>query len=643
LVYEKVKSFDEMVALGLDDKGRERFTTQEMLALESRMIERSMELAETKTHVVGEALQLKALSQKSLTLEQKIAFDHIVDEGGLKCMVGFAGTGKSYLLGAARDAWESKGYSVHGVTLSGIASQNLEGSSGIASRTFASRCHYWDKGEQSLTSKDILVVDEAGMLSSRQMTRLMDEAQAGGAKVVLVGDPQQLQAIEAGAAFRAISERTHYVELTDIRRQREEWQREATKEFALGKTADAIDRYAKHSHLHDFETSAYAKTALVEVWNDARLAQPEKTQIMLAYNRNDVLELNQSARALRHAQGELGKDVAMMTERGERSFAEHDRVYFLKNDKSLGVMNGTLGTIEATKDNTLTIRLDKDSHKVNDLGRKVSVTMEHYNHLDYGYAATIHKAQGVTVDRSYVLASKFLDSHSSYVAMSRHRESADLFYGRDVFLTKNDLVKTLGRDRAKDVTLDYLNDRSIQKEFAAHRGVGLNDENVSHATQENSLDRNKTRSREDERLMRQEKLMEFSKAAKMARESRDMGRDRSSKEPTGRQLNDELSDFKRQFELKNPERAAQLRYEISPAHEKKALSLINEFKHLEQIVEKGGRSSSLAQDHLEKLADKMSKQKDVMEYVREHHEPISKQVSQLAKEFQRERDLGLER
>ena len=135
----------------------------------------------------------------------------------------------------------------------------------------------------------MLVVDEAGMLSSRQMARLMEEANRGGAKVVLVGDPQQLQAIEAGAAFRAIAEQVNYVELTDIRRQQEGWQQDATKELATGKTADAINRYDQHSHVHDFETKAAAKVALTEVWNDARLSDPAKTQIMLAYNRDDVL------------------------------------------------------------------------------------------------------------------------------------------------------------------------------------------------------------------------------------------------------------------------------------------------------------------------------------------------------------------
>ena len=567
LVYEKVKLCDEMIPLGLDDKSRERFTTKEMLQIESRMMERALGLSENKAHSVKEVLQEKALVEKNLTVEQKTAFDHLVSSGDLKCVVGFAGTGKSYLLGSAREAWESQGFIVSGVTLSGIAAENLEASSGISSRTFASRCHYWNKEEQTLTKNDILVVDEAGMLSSRQMARLMDEAHAGGAKVVLVGDPQQLQAIEAGAAFRAIAERVHYVELTDIRRQRDIWQVDATKEFARGETAQALNRYVKHSNVHEFETQAAAKNTLVEVWNDARLSNSSKTQIMLAYNKNDVLELNQLARSLRHKEGELGQDISFQTERGERAFAAGDRVYFLKNDRSLGVMNGTLGTIEAIKDSVLTLRLDNSGSVLAEGNKRVNISMERYNQIDYGYAATIHKAQGVTVDRSYVLASQYLDSHSSYVAMSRHREGADLFYGKDVFPKINDLVATLGRDRAKDVSLDYVKDT---KEFARAYSISENDRqnNVPHQNK--------------------------------------------------------------------------LKPHVVATREKKALDLIQEYKRLEKMVEKGGRSSRMAEDHLEKLADKMSRQENVMQYLSEYQKPIEKKVNEIAKKFQRERDLDRE-
>lgn len=487
LVYEKVKSCPDLLALGLDDKGRERFTTSEMFNLESNMMERAVSLSKTDSHAVSDEHQAYALSQKTLTAEQKTAFDHVMGQGDLTCVVGFAGTGKSYLLGAAKEAWESEGYAVHGVTLSGIAAENLEGSSGIDSRTFASRSYYWDKGEQLLTNKDVLVVDEAGMLSSRQVARLMDEVHKGGAKVVLVGDPQQLQAIEAGAAFRAIAEQVHYVELTDIRRQVEDWQREATRELATGKTSDALHRYDVHDHVHSFHSAQMAKKELVELWNDVRLNELDKTQIMLAYTRADVLELNTLAREMRTKLGELGESVSFQTERGERRFAVDDRIYFLKNDRSLGVMNGSLGTIEDIHEGQLTIRLDACHGAMDGNTRAVTVEMDHYPHLDYGYAATVHKAQGVTIDRSYVLASPYFDSHVTYVAMSRHRESVDVFYSREDFPSFDDLSRTLGRDRTKDVTLDYVEGVSEQ---GASRGTLLihDPDVVDHDTMQSVVD-----------------------------------------------------------------------------------------------------------------------------------------------------------
>jgi hypothetical protein len=231
----------------------------------------------------------------------------------------------------------------------------------------------------------------------------------------------------------------------------------------------------EHDHVHAFQTKAVAKAALVEAWNEGRLANPSDTQIMLAYNREDVFELNQLARGLRHLQGELGgpekQETLFQTERGERAFAIQDRVYFLKNDRSLGVMNGTLGTIEAIREGMLTIRLDSHhtASELDDEAKRVSLTMERYAYLDHGYAATIHKAQGVTVDRSYVLGSQYLDAHSTYVAMSRHRECVDLFYGKETFLTRADLIKILGRDRAKDVSLDYSGFSGLDSDDVGHQ------------------------------------------------------------------------------------------------------------------------------------------------------------------------------
>ncbi len=452
-VYAKVKASPELVSLGYDDQQRERFSTKEMLALETQMMAHATDKAPLVHHPVTQASMDQAIANRSLSDEQKVAFTHLTQGGDVACVIGFAGTGKSYLLGAAREAWEKEGYRVQGMTLSGIAAENLESGSGIGSHTVANRLWYWEQGREQLTSKDIIVVDEAGMLGSRQMAAIMAEAHRSGAKVALVGDPEQLQAIEAGAAYRAIAEEVGFVELTEIRRQKESWQQEATKDFASSRTIDGLNAYEQHDNIHTFDTKAAAMTRIVEQWDEVRSQSPDKSQLILAYTRDDVRTLNDQARAMRHAQGELGKDYLIETARGERIFAEQDRVYFLRNEnRELQVKNGTLGTIEKIDGNQFSIRLDTTDGKQ---ARTVNVDLTKYNDLDHGYAATVHKAQGVTVDRTHVLASKHFDRHSTYVAMTRHREGADLYVSREEFPRFDQLTRALSQERSKDVTLDY--------------------------------------------------------------------------------------------------------------------------------------------------------------------------------------------
>ena len=154
--------------------------------------------------------------------------------------------------------------------------------------------------------------------------------------------------------------------------------------------------------------------------------------------------------------GALGEEVAIQVDRGERTFAPGDRIMFLKNERSLGVKNGTLGVLEAVAPERLAVRLDD--------GRRVAFDLKDYAHLDHGYAATIHKAQGVTIDRAHVLATPGIDRHAAYVGMSRHRDQLDVHYAREDFADRDALVRTLSRDRAKDMASDYADT------FAERRG-----------------------------------------------------------------------------------------------------------------------------------------------------------------------------
>ena len=455
-VMATVQRSPELVALGRDGKGNERFTAREMVDVEARLEAASAGLAGARRHGVDDRHRRDALALSegrglSLSFEQRAAFDHVTGDRGLASVVGYAGSGKSAMLGVAREAWAAQGYQVRGAALSGIAAENLEGGSGIAARTIASMEHQWSQGRDLLTARDVLVIDEAGMIGTRQMERVLSAAASAGAKVVMVGDPEQLQAIEAGAAFRSLTERHGAVEITGIRRQHDEWQREATKAFATGRTAEAIRSYGEHGMVQTAETREAARDALIDGWERGRVADPGKSRIILTHTNAEVRDLNELARARVRDAGGLGDDVPVSAERGSRMFATSDRLMFLKNERSLGVKNGTLGTIEEVRPTRMVVRLDS--------GQTVRFDLKDYAQIDHGYAATIHKSQGVTVDQAHVLATPGLDRHGAYVALTRHRERVELHYGRDYFADERALVRTLSRERAKDMAGDYAIDR----------------------------------------------------------------------------------------------------------------------------------------------------------------------------------------
>lgn len=178
------------------------------------------------------------------------------------------------------------------MALSGIAAENLESGSGIASRTIASMEHGWAQGHHLLTSRDVLVIDETGMVGTRQMERVLSHAAERGAKVVLVGDPQQLQSIEAGAAFRSIDERHGGVEIETVRRQREDWQREATRDLATDRIGAAIHVYDAHDMVHEAQTREHARDELVDRWDRDRQAEPDRSCIILTHTNAEVRALS---------------------------------------------------------------------------------------------------------------------------------------------------------------------------------------------------------------------------------------------------------------------------------------------------------------------------------------------------------------
>ncbi|MBB3811523.1 Ti-type conjugative transfer relaxase TraA [Pseudochelatococcus contaminans] len=433
-----------------------RYSTREMVEVESGMIESAQRMHQAHGHGVdrrhvGRAIGAQdAAIQKSsgdvsagLSDEQRRAIEHITGPERIAAVVGFAGAGKSTMLAAAREAWEAEGYTVHGAALSGKAAEGLEESSGIQSRTLASWSRGWDNDRGQLGRGDVFVIDEAGMVGSRQLARFVGEAEARGAKIVLVGDHEQLQAIGAGAPFRAITEEIGHAELSEIRRQRVDWQREASVDFATHKTAEGLKAYQEHGNISFAETGEDVRAAIVRDYLADRDERPEGSRVAMAHRRADVRAINDAIRTELQKRGELaaGEDAGALTfttNDGQREFAPGDRIVFLENNRDLGVKNGMLGTVEHVEAGKVVAQLDGPSGAE---VRSVSVPMGDYQAIDHGYATTIHKNQGATVDRSYVMASGTMDRHLTYVAMTRHRDGAQLYAAQDEFSHAGRLVE----------------------------------------------------------------------------------------------------------------------------------------------------------------------------------------------------------
>lgn len=408
-----------------------RYATRDMIRIEAEMAEQAEHLSVATGFDVSRSIRRGVIAANAkLSDEQKLAIERITGSERLALVVGRAGAGKTTMMKAAREIWEANGYKVVGAALAGKAAEGLEKEAGIASRTLASWQLQWQKGHAALDHKTIFVIDEAGMVASRQMADFVSVVNKAGAKIVLVGDADQLQPIEAGGAFRKLADTIGYAELGTIWRQREQWMRDASMDLARGNIADALNAYHGKGHVIEAATKDDAISSLIKDW--VADYDPGKSSLILAYMRKDVRVLNEQARAALQERGVIGQGAEFRTEDGMRNFSTGDQVVFLKNEKSLGVVNGMIGRVVESEKGKITVELG-DEGQGSGSSRRVEIDQAFYRNVDHGYATTIHKSQGATVDRVKVLASSMFDRHLSYVTLTRHRDSVELYASAQEF------------------------------------------------------------------------------------------------------------------------------------------------------------------------------------------------------------------
>ena len=398
------------------------FTTREMLVLETQMLK----LADRKD---GQHILQNVDLPSTLDPEQReAALKATQDINAVTVIEGAAGAGKTFTCASIARAYESNGYEVTGLANSWSAALNLKDAAGLENgRAITGWLNGVQLGKIAINEKSLIVLDEAGMIGSKNMKQILELCKDAGAKVILLGDTLQQKSIAAGDPLRCITKQNGTSRLDIIRRQVSLSERKAVNLFFAGKAKEALGVYADKLHCHD--TLDATNAAIINSWQSSRLNNPQQTHLILAMDKKSVHELNLLAHDARKAAGELGESILIKTMDCKKDelveLSVKDQVVFRTNDQNQGVFNRVEGTLEL---------IDGDKLYVQTKERLVEIdtTLEKWQHKDGGlalqhaYATTVFASQGLTVDRVFVKDALGLARASAGVAMSRHREHCEI-------------------------------------------------------------------------------------------------------------------------------------------------------------------------------------------------------------------------
>jgi len=433
-----------------------RFTTRTVRAEEREALQEARALADARHHKSApESAKARALTGKSLREDQRAAFDHATGEGGLKIIEGRAGTGKSFTLAAIRDAHQEQGRSVIGLAPTNSVAEDLKSDGFGRASTVHAELFRLKNGRAAWDKNSVVIVDEAAMLDTRVTRELLVEARRSGAKLILAGDDRQLASIERGGLFSELKQRHGSAEITEVTRQKVDWQRQAARDLAEGNFTEAVSAFAKNGAIAWTEKQDQAREALVERWRQDTARDPRATRFVFAYTNKDVNALNEDLRAARRERGELsGEDARFETKHGAASFAIGDRVQFTDTLKSAKIYNGNVGTITGldARSGLLHARLDGPQGAP---GREVVWSASEFDGFRHGYAGTIYKGQGKTLDHTYLYHTEHWRQAASYVALTRQRESATIFVARETARNPKQLAWQMARGEVKSASLAW--------------------------------------------------------------------------------------------------------------------------------------------------------------------------------------------
>jgi conjugative relaxase-like TrwC/TraI family protein len=492
------------VPVGMTPLGRRvaatepRYTTVGMLAAEDELLERADNGRASRRGVAGDEAVGEALEARStIRAEQAAMVRQLCGSGDLiEAVRGRAGTGKTFALDAAADAWRRSGTPVAGVALSGKAADILRDETAIHTSTIAQLFAAQDRyGDRVLQKGQVLIVDEAGMVGTRDLTRLADMVDRARGKLVLIGDTEQLSEIDAGGAFRALVERQAGVELTEVTRQQDPQALAQLEAIRTGRAHDALLAMRDAGNLVLSPTAEHTRTTIVADWHQShQRAAVDGPAFMVAKRNADVRDLNHRARDTLLDHDQLSDDAVIL---GGRELREGERVIAGTNDHRIGVRNGTTATLERIDHDsqTLHVRTDRDTRLQIPFDYAAGRTREGRPHLDYAYAVTVHRAQGDTWGAAHYLGGEDTFRQEAYTALSRARHT-HRFYAATPDLDPSNpevqelaeldpLARALGRDNAKTLALDTLDQSTAERlhadEIDRHARTAASLEKIDHS------------------------------------------------------------------------------------------------------------------------------------------------------------------
>ena len=435
----------ELVPLGADTLGRPAYSTREIVALEEGVAKTAQAMSQKYFGLVPSAIGISpvvTVASKpmekpgiaALSVEQRAAYDHACGTGALAMVEGAAGSGKTTTLSAIAQAYGKAGYRIIGSAVAWRAAQQLGEECGVESRALDSWLAKHRDGQEIFTRTTVFILDEAGLLSTRQMHAVLVAAQAGGSKVILAGDQRQLQAIGAGSGLAIVADAINGIRVDANQRQKEAWARTAVSQLARGEAEPALRAFGEHDCLHWAPGRKAVIGKALELWRDHRQNHSTQSLAVLAKSNADIRILNEAIRAELRQGGQIrGDDVIIRAvDRSGKAYdlaiAKGDRLEIATRNKELGVVNGTTGIVtriepEQNGHAKLTLAIGSEA--------KTFLTAELADargraRLGHAYATTIYNAQGLTVDRAIVIGSASFSANQAYVAVSRARERTDI-------------------------------------------------------------------------------------------------------------------------------------------------------------------------------------------------------------------------